>query len=706
MVHGSCSDLEALISLVPPLCRAIEERMAALPAAARQAPGSHARPEVALLEQLVAAAGLLEHVCPLVFRAGGASPVLACLRPALEQAAAAMFPAGAALLAACRARPKPLLQVLASQVIHLIKSAAAICSAVSRTGSAGSVGAPLALPLALVHAWMREVAATLVLGAEEGEDYATFVADLAPLVCCGTSSQLQAAVQADVPLQQLLLRLCLHMLELSPIPLRPGIDGPSGIVHMGGEASCVAMLLHPCMQPALLQLAHSPGVLRVLQAAAGQLCSASAAAPGQGEPEEGKEEPDTPEVAAIKQSTVLCLLPTLASLALKKQPEGQQAEQQESSGQGQPDEQQAEQPGEQQRRAVVARLLAQALPSAAQVLQQCLDVAVELGAGQDETLPWLLAGAANWLGKACQAASSMPAGAYLGGRDGTATACQALTAALRLQWQFLRALPMVRASPDIVEQVEGCSLRLAQHLQGSLCRQQGQEQAAAAAAPASGSGAAGPVAGDAVSMDGSISPGGEAALLKQLWRAHATCASLLHGLDRQGVPCWELSNADASMGMFGQLGYMGEGFDAAFGRSQLPAVLQCLWHSAASVWQRIEASVSSDGSGAASKRRLDSMLMAHLAAVQSGQRQQQGHLSPADELALHLALPPALLPLFDANGGPTVVATAAEHLCQVRRGAPKHSHAIGPELAGSCALRLHTNGTPWADAAPDIMCLL
>ncbi|KAL4428071.1 hypothetical protein ABPG75_002160 [Micractinium tetrahymenae] len=98
------------------------------------------------------------------------------------------------------------------------------------------------------------------------------------------------------------------------------------------------------------------------------------------------------------------------------------------------------------------------------------------------------------------------------------------------------------------------------------------------------------------------------------------------------------------------------------------------------------------------------MLLAHLAALQAGQRQQQRRLSAADDLALHIACPAALLPLFNAAGGPTMVATTVEHLCQEgERGSPHLSITVAGVLGETepvkqlcrrqpCALQLVSRG--------------
>lgn len=67
------------------------------------------------------------------------------------------------------------------------------------------------------------------------------------------------------------------------------------------------------------------------------------------------------------------------------------------------------------------------------------------------------------------------------------------------------------------------------------------------------------------------------------------------------------------------------------------------------------------------RRRMDCLLLAHLAALQAGQQQQAGHLSAADYLVLHF--PASLLrsagPLWVAAGGPALFAMAVERVIQV-----------------------------------------
>ncbi|KAL4428073.1 hypothetical protein ABPG75_002162 [Micractinium tetrahymenae] len=103
-----CSDLKSLAALLPPLCSSIQARLAALPAAARQAPDSFANPEVAPLEQLTLAACLLSRLFSAAFSEHGHGPALAQLRPTLASACTAMLPAAAAVLAAGRTQPLPL----------------------------------------------------------------------------------------------------------------------------------------------------------------------------------------------------------------------------------------------------------------------------------------------------------------------------------------------------------------------------------------------------------------------------------------------------------------------------------------------------------------------------------------------------------------------------------------------------------------------
>lgn len=354
--------------------------------------------------------------------------------------------------------------------------------------------------------------------------------------------RLQAALQADLPTQRLLLQICLHLVEAVPLKM-PGEGAPTTqlVYGMAGPVG-TRLLLCRSLAPALQEHVCSPAGLRTLQAVASQLRTAVAAAPGSEEcddEEEPEGEPDAADVKAARQCAVLRLLAGCSAIAM-------------AAGQ---------QPGGQQRQAVAARTWADALPHAAQAAANWCSV---LGAADVDTeflsSHMQLAGPA--VDAAFAAARAVSPAAYLS-RGGAAATCDCITAALRL----LRQLDSVDRQP-----VDSYCLALAAYAKQQCL--QGDQQPSGAGAPTASAAAA-------------AAASGRAKLLKALWRAHGACASqLIEAAD--GGDAWQLLGPNAEAEATGPDAELCRTSGLPIGRP-LAAALAALWDGAVAVWAQEEA---------------------------------------------------------------------------------------------------------------------